>query len=179
MVLPDTTMGWTMTSSSVSSGSNAYENDTALSVVINSNHTSLSSKKVLSDLNSTASSINNSISLTGTMTTTKTNLSPVVDLDRASIITVSNRVDRPASTTTTGYNVVDNYENETHVFQGSVQAKYVTKPVKLDEDSTELKIWMDIHQPTKTYVSVYVKFGSSVTDMDLSLIHISEPTRPY
>ena len=52
------------------------------------------------------------------------------------------------------------------MFQGSVQAKYVTKPVKLDEDSTELKIWMDIHQPTKTYVSVYVKFGSSVTDMD-------------
>ena len=72
----------------------------------------------------------------GAFTSTRSNLSPAVDLERATVFTIGNRVDRPVGSTTAGFNVVADYVAENTTETGSALAKYVTKTVLLDEASS-------------------------------------------
>jgi hypothetical protein len=94
------------------------------------------------------------------------NLSPVVDLQRCSVIGVNNRIDNPGSTSTGGQNVVENFVAETDPVAGSALAKYVTKSVKLDQSSTTLKLFLDINRPTTTEVEVYYKIDTNEDAME-------------
>ena len=163
MVMPDTQLSWDM----VSTDPVSYTNTTGGGVVVNQNVETHNPQVVLSTRNAVAASLSDpSLTLTGTMRTSVSHLTPVIDLDRCSVITIANRIDRPIGSATSGYNLVDDYHAETDPSRGSAQAKYVTKTVELVEESTELRIWMDVHRPTQTHVSVYVKAGTNVNDID-------------
>ena len=88
-------------------------------------------------------------------------LSPVIDLDRLSLITVSNRVDRPAAIASDGINAVDNFISETTGIGGSVLSKYITKKMEVNEDAESLDIFLNVNRPSGSYVTVYYKVSTS------------------
>ena len=81
------------------------------------------------------------------MSTTKSNISPVIDAGRCSATLISNEIDNDA---------IDN-ENIPEV--GSAKAKYVTKQVKLNQSATNLRILFDSNVPSTANIDVYYRTG--------------------
>tara|TARA_B110000211_G_scaffold81251_1_gene95132 strand:- start:3271 stop:8499 length:5229 start_codon:yes stop_codon:yes gene_type:complete len=111
----------------------------------------------------------------GAFTSTRSNLSPAIDLERASVVTVGNRIDRPVATTTAGFNVVDGFVAETTAAVGSALAKYVTKTVLLNEASSTLKIFIDVARPNNTEFEVYYKTGADETEVNAAVWVLATP----
>jgi len=95
--------------------------------------------------------------LKSVLSTTLSNVSPIIDLDRTSLITVSNRIDNPLGSSSSGYNQVENYLDETNAIGGSSLAKYVTKQISLANPSTGLTIYLGVNRPAAASVAVYYK----------------------
>ena len=91
------------------------------------------------------------------MTTTNSYVSPVLDLQRASLALVNNRIDKQASATATGFNVPIDYIAETDTNQGSHISKHVTKPVTLVNDAVGLKVLIGANRPSTADFQVYYK----------------------
>ena len=114
-------------------------------------------------------------------TTARANLSPVFDLERASVITAANRIDNPSATEQSGYNLVEDYIPETEATGGSAQAKYVTKLVTLANTSSTVKAFLKVNRPSGSYVDVYYRAGIDPLEIgvtDWTLINPSE-TIPF
>jgi hypothetical protein len=95
---------------------------------------------------------NASFSTTIQFSTTKENISPVIDLSRCSATLVSNVIDSITS------------DNETYPEIGSATAKYVTKQIKLNQPSTHFRMLFDAHVPNDGWIDVYYKTGLQSTD---------------
>ncbi len=120
-----------------------------------------------------------SLFLNGIFSSTKDNLSPVVDMDRCSAIAISNRINNPSATATAGHDVVADYFAETDPVKGSALAKYVTKTVQLDDSSDQLKVYLDVNRPSFTDIDVYYKVSSESATFD-SLSWVPAPmTIPF
>jgi len=91
------------------------------------------------------------------MTTTSSLVSPVVDMSRASLATVSHRIDKQASVATTGFNVPLNYAAETVAENGSHLAKHITTPIILNEDAVGLKLLISANRPSVADFLVYYR----------------------
>lgn len=89
-----------------------------------------------------------------TMSTTKSNISPVIDLSRCSATLVSNIIESSASSV----------DNETIPEIGNATAKYVTKRIKLNVPSTHLRMLFDANIPNEANLDVYYKTGLQSTD---------------
>ena len=111
----------------------------------------------------------------GAFTSTRSNLSPAIDLERASVFTIGNRIDRPVGSTTAGFNVVDGFVAETTAAVGSALAKYVTKTVLLNEASSTLKIFIDVARPNNTEFEVYYKTGADETEVNAASWALATP----
>ena len=99
-----------------------------------------------------------SFTLTGTMSTALENISPVIDLDRVSVVTISNRIDNPIGTPDVGgYNYVHNFVSETTPTGGSVLSKYITRKVELNEPATALNVLTLVNKPSNTDIKLYYK----------------------
>lgn len=121
-----------------------------------------------------------SFQLLGAWQTTRDNLSPVIDMERASVITVSNRVDNPSAAVLEGFNQVGNYVDETAGTGGSVLAKYMTRKTELNDPAEILKLFVGINRPTNTWVDVYYKVlpvGSSAEFQSLPWV-LATPDSP-
>ncbi len=94
-------------------------------------------------------------------------LSPVIDMQRAQLIAITNVVDRQAAGATTGYNVPLNYVAETDPKNGSSLAKHITKPVKLENGATGLKILFGGHRMDGSHIDVYFRSTLTGTDSDI------------
>ena len=92
-----------------------------------------------------------------TLNSGSTWVSPVISATRCSITAMNNVIDRPDSSSTTNYNVPISYIAETDPFGGSSLAKYVTKPVTLEEAAVGLKIILAANRPNGTYFDIYYK----------------------
>ena len=114
----------------------------------------------------------------GTFTSTKANLSPAVDLERATVFTIGNRIDRPVGSTTAGFNVVADYVAENTTETGSALSKYVTKTVLLDEASSTLKLFIDVARPNNTEFDVYYKSAEDETSIDATAWTLATPDNP-
>ena len=78
------------------------------------------------------------------------NLSPVFDLERLNLLTITNRLDNPSSTNTTGF------LEETEALGGSSSAKYVTKEIVLENPSTALDVRITANNfPTSTIRALF------------------------
>ena len=99
-------------------------------------------------------------------------VSPVIDLQRTSLITISNRIDKPV--TGNDYNnipvgqniVINNFVDETDKNDGSVLAKHITNPINLLNDAVGLKIILQANRPNEASIDVYYKTaaGSDLLD---------------
>ena len=84
------------------------------------------------------------------MSTGNQNISPVVDTARTNLIAITNRLDDPSSSNTTGF------QEETASSGGSVNSKYLTKEILLDNPATALDVRISANNfPTSAIKILY------------------------
>ena len=83
------------------------------------------------------------------------NLSPVIDTQKLSLTLIQNRLNNPVSGTT------PDFVAETVNTGGSASAKYITKPVILDNISTALDIRLSANIRTTSAVKMYYRISSA------------------
>jgi hypothetical protein len=103
------------------------------------------------------------------MSTTDDFVSPIIDLQRASLIMVNNKIDKQAAVAATGFNVPINYVAETSKDEGTHLSKHVTKPVTLVNDAVGLQVMLSANRPSTANFDVYYKAiekGTELSDVD-------------
>ena len=94
------------------------------------------------------------------------NLSPVIDLDRMSVITIANRIDNPDSTGASGFNDVDghgiSFVAETQSSGGSTLSKYITRKIELNEPADTLRIIVLANNPPQAGINLYYKVQTTL-----------------
>ena len=106
------------------------------------------------------------------MNTTRANVSPVIDVQRASITTARNQIDKQASGAATGFNVPINFVAETNAFGGSSLAKHMTTVTNLSEPAVGLKIILAAIRPTNSDFELYFRTaidGEDIFSKDFTL----------
>ena len=93
--------------------------------------------------------------------------SPFIDLQRAHLLTIGNKIDRNDSASTTNFNVPLTFVNETDAANGSALAKHITKPVTLAVPATGLKVLFAGHRPSTAEFDLYYRTCNSGTDSDI------------
>ena len=92
-------------------------------------------------------------------------VSPVVDLQRASITGIKNLVDRQvASGAANNENVPLEYIAETNPTGGSSLSKHITQPVSLEESAVGIKILIGANRPSASDFDVYYRTNASDTN---------------
>ena len=118
----------------------------------------------------------NSFEATCSFSSARANLSPVFDLERASVITAANRIDNPSATEVSNFNLVEDYIPETAATGGSAQAKYVTKLVTLNNNSSTVKAYLKVNRPSGSYVDVYYRAGIDPLEIGVTDWTLVNPT---
>jgi len=95
------------------------------------------------------------------LTSSSSTASPAVDLDRTSLTTISNVIDKQDSAATSGFNVPIVYSPETAAFGGTSLAKHITKEVILAEPATGIKVIVAANRPAASSFELYFKTGTS------------------
>ena len=92
------------------------------------------------------------------MQSSNPDLTPILDLDRASFIAVKNIISSESSSILP----------ETLPYGGDAKAKYVTRPVTLADgfDANRLKVFLDINRPPGTSIKVFFKVQASEDPYD-------------
>jgi len=125
---------------------------------------------------SSLSTGSHSFILKGVMSTAIENISPVIDLDRVSVVTIANRIDNPIGSSASGYNVVHNFVAETEAIGGSVLSKYITRKVELNEPATALNIFTLVNKPSGTGIKLWYKVLASGTDTNFETLGWTQAT---
>ena len=121
---------------------------------------------ILSDSNQSTASLSPSGNLKLSLSTTDTKVSPVIDLQRISLLSFENIIDNQANSPGTNVNVPLSYVAETDATEGSHAAKHVTKTVTLEESAVGLKILFAANRPAEAEFEVYFKTGTADDDFN-------------
>ena len=101
---------------------------------------------------SSDSNTTNTIKVTATMTSRNEFITPMINLDRFSLITYNNEV--------TPLQVAGGADEELSKYHGSsCTARYISRVAQLDNASTGLDVYVKINRPTGTEVRAYARFG--------------------
>jgi len=158
--IPDTTVTSSIktTSGTSPAGSeSSFSTDTSSTVIpLNENFRFTSSRLIASSINETNELGGaKSFFLDIVLDTTRSNLSPVIDLERASIISVANRLDNVDSSSdvypTTEYNASTEPDGDQNSFI------YITKKVALENPATALKVFFAGHRHSSSEIKVLFK----------------------
>jgi len=87
------------------------------------------------------------------LTSTSDNVSPIIDLQRASITTIANIIDNQDSAS---YNAI-NFANEYQPSGGTIAAKYITRVVSLSETSVGLRVILSANRPAAANFRLYYR----------------------
>jgi len=157
-----------------------YEVQTTYEPIIINRNFSIDNPRVISSEDQNASTNNSkSFILRGTLTSTNDYVSPIIDLERCSVITVNNRINDPVLTIPTGssgFNKVENFVPETDARYGSCLAKYLTKNVRLKNNSNKLHIYVDVNRPSNTDIEVYYRVHTDDDLIDATVWSLSNPS---
>ena len=123
-------------------------------ITLNEFNTTSVPKIILSDSNEAGTK---SFELKLDLSTTDTKVSPIIDLQRASVTTFENIIDRQDSSATDGFNVPLSIVQETNASGGTHAAKHITVPVTLEEPAVGLKILLAANRPDAANFDVYFK----------------------
>tara|TARA_Y100000389_G_C17471478_1_gene531670 strand:+ start:18136 stop:22401 length:4266 start_codon:yes stop_codon:yes gene_type:complete len=111
---------------------------------------------------------NTSLRITGNMETSSNFVSPVIDVQRASVNLIENVIDNPVdvATVTTGTNNVvfdsttsgqEKFKSETDPLVGSAASKHITKSVTLLATAQGLKVFIGANRPSVCGMDLYYK----------------------
>ena len=92
-----------------------------------------------------------------TMTTNNEYVSPMIDLQRASMSVVDNLIDKQDSASTSGFNVPLNFTNQTTPSGGSSAARHLTNVVTLGETAVGLKVFLSANKPSVSGFDLYYR----------------------
>ena len=109
------------------------------------------------------------------MASTNDFLSPMIDLERVSLVNINNRIDKPVSSGTGG-NIVQNFVAETAATGGSGLAKYITRQINLDANSQALRIMFAANRPSGAEIEVYYRSQESSSDVDFNTLAYTQAT---
>ena len=140
VALPNTTLNFTIKDTPEGNGTSI--GSTGLAVVANEDYTPLSPKVIKSGATHT-------VQFDGSFSSLSNYISPMIDMERASMITISNRIDNSTAVA------------ETNASKGSNLAKYITKTVELNNTSDGIKIYVDVNRPNGSFVDLYYKSGNT------------------
>ena len=102
------------------------------------------------------------------MTSTSANVSPVIDLQRASVILVNNIIDKQdADRSLAGYNTPLEFKAETDPTDGSHIAKHVTVPVTLTDLAVGLQVVLGANRPADADFLVYYRTATTGNNIGL------------
>ena len=146
IVLPNTSQAWSIRNTEQGNGTTLGGTTTAAALVANQNYTPLTPKVIKSGSTET-------VRLDGTFSSTTNYLSPVIDMERCSLITIGNRIDNVTS-------------GEASAAGGANLAKYVTKTIELNDSSDAIKVYLDVNRPNGTHVDLYYKIGNTAATFD-------------
>ncbi len=127
-----------------------------------------------------ASTPRKSVEITGSLSTRDTYVSPVIDLQTASLTTVNNIVDNPVdSDGAEGVNDTTNvpiaYVAETDP-DGTSPAKHVTNPISLAEPAVGLKVLIGVNVPTGSFIDLYFRTTEPGADVDMDDVNYTKAT---
>ncbi len=160
--LPDTSITATLrntTGTSPSGTETSFTTTTvgnAVAIPFNENHRFETTNLIASDINETNELAGSkSLFMPLKLGSTNINISPVIDLDRSSIICVGNRLNNIDSSSdvypTTDYNASTAAEGDQNAFI------YITKKVALENSATALKVIFSGHKPQSADIKVLYK----------------------
>lgn len=93
-----------------------------------------------------------SLVMRAVLSSSKDNISPLIDIEAPSAIAVSNRINSPASPV------------ETDPVGGDSFSRYVMKVVELDLEATSFKVFLDVNRPQGSYVEVFYRTGTEESE---------------
>jgi len=108
----------------------------------------------------------NSTDIQITMVTLDNKVSPVIDLQRVSLMLTENRIDWQDSAASAGRNVPMFFTDETQPTGGSSASKHLTKQITLAEPAVGLKILLSANRPTEANFLIYYKTGTGDDVLD-------------
>jgi hypothetical protein len=126
---------------------------------------------ILTDSNEAAHlSSNESSVITATLSqTAETNfISPLIDVQRAQMLAISNMIDRQDSAATVGFNVPISFVPETDPNNGTALSKHLTKPVTLEQGATGIKILFAGNSQFGTHFDMYYRTVELGSDSDIN-----------
>ena len=175
IVLPDTEINWTSKMSSgqnLGNNTNPYVLDISEKAMLSNSNITLKSPKVIASPDNENPAYK-SFFMYGTLSSTKSNLSPVIDSTRMSVICVTNKIDNPVAPANYSVglnNVIADDPNgqvrfvaETESKDNSALSRYITRKITLEEDANDLKMWIKVSRPSGTYVDVYYRLQEDDT----------------
>ena len=179
-IIPATDIAWAAkvtTGKSLAGGEIPHRVSAYVDLKVNDNTEFTRPQTIVSAPNvSSLSTGSHSFILKGVMSTAIENISPVIDLDRVSVVTIANRIDNPIGSSDSGYNVVHNFVAETEAIGGSVLSKYITRKVELNEPATALNIFTLVNKPSGTGIKLWYKVLASGTDTNFETLGWTEAT---
>ena len=108
------------------------------------------------------------------MTTTRADVSPIIDAQRASLTTIGNLIDNQVASPVIGggFNVPLNYVEETTAFGGSALSKHMSTVSVLEEAAVGLKVIVSAIRPSGSDFDLYFRTandGEDIFDIDWTL----------
>lgn len=101
------------------------------------------------------------------ISTLDASVTPVVDMQRASLITIHNTIDNQDSSAGTGFNVPINFVGELVPSGGSALARHITVPVTLDQDAVGLNVFLGVNRPPATSIDVYYRTSQDGLNLEV------------
>jgi hypothetical protein len=159
---PGTTLSATMrntTGKTLEGAETEFSLDTAskaVSVTLNDDYYKTGPSLVASAINETNEmSGSKSFNLNLTLSTPVNNISPVIDTQRLSLFLIQNRLFNPVSGTT------PDFIAETTSTGGSAPAKYITKPIVLENPATALDVRISASVQSTSAVKIFYRTSSA------------------
>lgn len=155
--------------------------DSKFSIVENEKNTYFDNPRAIynrfTELQSTAGKLNGerSLEMQITLKSTSPYLSPIVDLERAKVMTMHNLISKQDSAATSGFNVPLTYISETDPLFGTESAKHITKVTNLTEEAVGLKILLAANRPPEADFQVYWRCGGEGDLLDGFIWTLVEP----
>ena len=151
MLLPESNVDYTLTDDATSGSGGTY--------TVFPGELIYTGRRVTHDSTSAHDGSNaDQLKLQAELSTTDSRISPVVDLDRISLVTFDNIVN-------------DSNEFETTEDDGQCAARYITKSVKLETASDQVDVYFDAVRPNEsTSIEVYARFGNRTSDNSFDAI---------
>jgi len=112
------------------------------------------------EINDPAGISDKSLEMNINLTSNNSNVSPMLDLQRASMSLITNVIDKQDSAETTGFNVPLVYKAE-NTPDGSHAARHITRVISLNDDSVGLRVLLEANIPNAADFQLYFRTSTS------------------